>query len=136
MHNADQPLDQPGPPATSWHTLALGVALCVFGLLLWLGVAWLVLVSIPGAARLFADFHMAIPFSADLLIRFRWAIPVLAVVSLAVCIYSRRPWAWLWLLIVLPAFISTAVIVILYVPITALMNGLQGNNAGWWGHLL
>jgi type II secretory pathway component PulF len=120
-------LRPPHPGVSGWDLIVGSI-----GVLLWLGVAWLVAISIPRGERLFADWKMAIPLFTQMVIRFgQWAVPVLASVSLLMCLKVRKRWAWLWFLMVLPAFIICAVFVSLYIPITQLLGAL-GPNAGWW----
>jgi hypothetical protein len=136
MGSADPISDHaaPLPPAKSgisgWDLIVGSLAV-----LLWLTVGWMVAISIPRGARLFAEFHMIVPLYTQMLIRFgQWAIPVLALVTLLMCLKVRKRWAWLWLLIVLPAFLICAVFLGLYFPITSLLNGLGGSNDGWWDY--
>jgi hypothetical protein len=140
MEPAEAPLDQPLPaaaaPPTQSGAVAWKVILAVVAVTLWLGVAWQVVIHIPRAERIFAEFHMRVPVATELVIRFgQWAIPVLAVTSLLVCLIVRQRWAWLWLLIVLPAFTNGAVFLSLYVPYSRLIEGL-GGAAHWWDGLL
>ncbi len=114
----------------AWHVIRASL-----GVILWLAVALLTFISIPRGARLFAEFHMAIPLASELLLRFgQWAIPVLALVTFLVCWKVRRQWAWLWFLIVLPIFLGVAVFVSIYVPLTRLLGGLFGTASDWWSY--
>jgi hypothetical protein len=137
MENTDPQLEHASilslPPARfRWSGWDLIVG--SFGVLLWLVVGWLVAISIPRGARLFAEFHMAVPLFTQIVTRFgQMAVPTIAVLTLLMCLKVRKRWAWFWLLMVLPAFIICGVFVSLYFPITRLLGAL-GGNAGWWEH--
>ena len=124
--------DQP-PPAQPRGSIALTVLQVAVAIVCWFVAAWLTFISIPRGARLFAEFHMAIPMITELVVRFgQIAVPILAITSFLVCLKVRRRWAWLWFILVLPTFIATAVFVSLYLPITKLLVAMWGSTDGWW----
>lgn len=133
MEKAGPKLEQPARQSPA-HAGVSGWNLIVgsFGVVLWLAVAWQVLISIPRGARLFAEFHVAVPLFTQMVVRFgQFAVPLLAVVTLVMCLKVRRYWAWLWFLIVLPGFLICAVFMSLYIPTATLLRALGGDPA-WW----
>jgi hypothetical protein len=109
--------------------------LAAIGVVLWGAVGYLTYVSVPRGDRLFTEFHMAIPFATHLIIRFSFfAVPLLAIMTLMLCVFVRQRLAWLWLAVGLPILLGTSIFISLYLPITKLLQALFGTTAGWWEH--
>ncbi|HZZ77737.1 MAG TPA: hypothetical protein VFE62_04405 [Gemmataceae bacterium] len=107
------------------------------GFVVWGAVAYLTFVSVPRGARLFAEFHMAVPLFTELVVRFAIiAVPALFVVTGVLCTWVQRRWAWFWFALVLPMFLGTCIFVSLYLPTVRLLQGLTGTTSGWWNHLI
>ena len=124
--------DPPPPDRTSRAIILLPVAI---GVVLWGIVGWLTFVSVPRGEQLFTEFHMAIPLATEFVIRFAFfAVPILAVSTLILCVFVRRRLALLWFAIGLPILLGTGIFISLYLPITKLLEGLSGTTAGWWQH--
>ena len=131
MQSNQPPLDQ--VPSTS--SRAIIALLCTVGVVLWAVVGYLTFVSVPRGERLFTEFRMMIPLLTEFVIRFAFfAVPLLAVMTLIMCVFLRHRLAWLWFAVGLPILLGGLIFISLYLPITKLLQGLWGTTAGWWQH--
>lgn len=103
----------------------------VVSMLLWLALAGQLFFVVPQVARAFGEFRMKLPWLTELVIaESLWAVPVMAVATLVVCIAfaKRSNWPWAFLLILLPLIINGIVGASLFIPYLEMLDALQGGG--------
>ena len=131
-HAADLPLgntpQQPAAPPTSGPNILAIAVLAFFSLALWLAVAFQFVFIAPRFEKLFADFKLKIPWATERVIFDGWWIaPACLVAALLLCVARQSRWTGIILLVVLPLVINLLIIMSLYLPYAALVEGLGGN---------
>lgn len=129
-----QPLNTPpNPTPAPSSSLLLVVVASVLSSLLWLGVIGQTFVLVPRCERLFGEFRMKLPTVTEWVIAgSRWVVPAVTIAVLVVCLAlgKRSPWAWLFLLFLLPFVANVFIGVSLYFPYMELLDGFGLSGGG------
>jgi hypothetical protein len=133
---ADVPVSLTSTPMAPPRRRRAAIILFALASLLWLIVAFEMFFHVPRLAKLFGEFHMALPRASELVVRhYWWFVPVYTVLTALTCIglaFIRRPsrFGWIFLLIILPLLLNTITLAVLWIPFAKLVEGLRGRPAG------
>jgi hypothetical protein len=127
-HAANLPRDDAPLPPPRGPGMVFLVIVGALAIVLWFALAYEIVLVLPRFEKLFAEFHMRLPwFTERVIYDAWWFAPLCLLVVLFTCMGKRTRWLGLLLLIALPIVLGLLILTALYVPYTELVEALGGN---------
>jgi hypothetical protein len=100
------------------------------GILFWIAVFAQLNYLVPLAQRQFLDYRLGLPrLTEEMIYHSWWIVPAVAAAAFLTCMMLRKRWTWNFALLVLPLLINWLVMFSLFLPMLALIEGLNAARA-------